>query len=218
MKPGSTSPLGASPGTAEAPGVNFALYAPNATSVTLCLSDWDDKPLFEAPLQREGDVWHGFVPGLPQVGVAWDVGWGGGHQPHCKLINRFVVFPAIYFVLGGLMQCSAALHACQPAQATLPFLHCWTLCRHSSSAVPSTPQSKVLYGYRVDGNGGWDTPFRWDKNKVGRVAACCDSRPPLMLLWSAVLLGWAGVLVAMPEDVVPSSWTVWRATRQQQVY
>ncbi|KAI3438769.1 hypothetical protein D9Q98_001187 [Chlorella vulgaris] len=92
MKPGSTSPLGASPGTAEAPGVNFALYAPNATSVTLCLSDWDDKPLFEAPLQREGDVWHGFVPGLPQ--------------------------------------------------------------------------SKVLYGYRVDGNGGWDTPFRWDKNKT----------------------------------------------------
>jgi pullulanase/glycogen debranching enzyme len=67
MEPGTAAPLGASPGPADKPGVNFAIYAPNATSVTLCLSDWEDQPLMEAPLQRTGDVWHGLVAGLPQV-------------------------------------------------------------------------------------------------------------------------------------------------------
>jgi len=28
-------------------------------------------------------------------------------------------------------------------------------------------QSGVVYGYKVAGNGGWETPYRWDKSKVG---------------------------------------------------
>ncbi|EFN57533.1 hypothetical protein CHLNCDRAFT_34754 [Chlorella variabilis] len=103
QEPGTPSPLGASPAAGSKPGVNFALYAPNASSVTLCLRDWDDRPVMEASLQRTGDVWHAFVAGLPQ--------------------------------------------------------------------------SKVLYGYKVDGRGGWDTPFRWDKNKARthpcRCCCCC---------------------------------------------
>ena len=94
VEAGAAAPLGASPGPAGGPaGVNFALWAPAATSVTLCLSDWEDQPLLEAPMTRTGDTWHAFVAGLPQA--------------------------------------------------------------------------RVLYGYRVDGKGGWETPYRWDKNKVG---------------------------------------------------
>lgn len=33
-------------------------------------------------------------------------------------------------------------------------------------SLPLALQSKVLYGYKVDGKGGWDTPFRWQKDKA----------------------------------------------------
>lgn len=93
VEPGAPSPLGASPSPDPAtPGVNFALWAPNATSVTLCVHDWEDTPVMETLMQRTGDVWHAFVAGLPQ--------------------------------------------------------------------------SHVLYGYKVDGHGGWEGPFRWDKHKI----------------------------------------------------
>ena len=79
-------PLGASPGSAANPGVNFALYAPNATSVTLCLRDWQDAPVMETLMHRSGDVWHAFVAGLPQVG-----GWASrlpGAAFYCRLPLR----------------------------------------------------------------------------------------------------------------------------------
>lgn len=99
VKAGTAAPLGASPGPAGGPkGVNFALWAPAATQVTICLSDSQDRPVLEAPMLRTGDTWHAFVEGLPQAGV--------------------------------------------------------------------------LYGYRVDGQGGWDTPYRWDARKVGGGGSC----------------------------------------------
>lgn len=68
VEPGAPSPLGASPSPDPAtPGVNFALWAPNATSVTLCVHDWEDTPVMETLMQRTGDVWHAFVAGLPQA-------------------------------------------------------------------------------------------------------------------------------------------------------
>ena len=93
--PGKSVPLGpSSGGPAGEPGVNFALAAPNATAVSLCLYDAAGAPLAEAPMHRDGGagVWHGFVPGLPPKGV--------------------------------------------------------------------------LYGVRVSGEGGWETPFRWDPTRV----------------------------------------------------
>ena len=32
--------------------------------------------------------------------------------------------------------------------------------------VPELPSKEVLYGYRVHGEGGWETPFRWDSSRV----------------------------------------------------
>lgn len=89
--PGTTEPPGPSP---VDNGVNFALAAPNATSVTLCVYSRVGNLMAELPMQRDGDsgVWHGLVPGLPL--------------------------------------------------------------------------SEVLYGYKVAGNGGWETPFRWDASRV----------------------------------------------------
>jgi hypothetical protein len=152
MLPGTPSPLGASPGPAETPGVNFALWAPNATAVTLCLFDWEDKPLLEAPLQRTGDVWHSLVAGLPQARAA------AGPVAFCRVVSRVSEAAGLY---GGV-----------PAQDQ--GRRAGILCRglpccpaHERPSARHPPQSQVLYGFRVEGKGGWETPFRWDKNKVG---------------------------------------------------
>ena len=42
-------------------------------------------------------------------------------------------------------------------------------------AVEGLPRSGVLYGFRVDGEGGWETGHRWDSSKV-----LVDPYAPLM--------------------------------------
>ena len=63
MLPGQPAPLGshvvAVNGTG---GVNFALYAPQAQQVALCLFLGGREKRFA--LTRSGDIWHGFVPGV----------------------------------------------------------------------------------------------------------------------------------------------------------
>lgn len=33
-------------------------------------------------------------------------------------------------------------------------------------AVPNLPKKDILYGLKVSGDGGWETPFRWDSQRV----------------------------------------------------
>lgn len=87
--PGSPQPLGASPAAPTgATGVNFALAAPHATGVALCLHTAAGEPLLEAPMHRDGSgVWHTFVSGLAHSGVlyafkvAGEGGGTGGNSP-----------------------------------------------------------------------------------------------------------------------------------------
>ena len=58
--PGRSSPLGA---TADADGSNFAVSS-NGEQVTLCLFDADGTEERLVLPERDGDVWHGFVPGV----------------------------------------------------------------------------------------------------------------------------------------------------------
>ena len=61
--PGSPYPLGA---TLNGEGVNFALYAENATAVELCLFDSGDDPkqTIIKVTERSHQIWHVFVPGM----------------------------------------------------------------------------------------------------------------------------------------------------------
>ena len=65
--PGSSAPLGATPGDG---GVNFSLYAKDATLVELCLFDHpdDDEPAVVVQLEgeqhRTSHYWHAWLPGL----------------------------------------------------------------------------------------------------------------------------------------------------------
>jgi len=62
IRAGSAHPLGAS---ADADGVNFALFSSAASAVELCLLDASGQTTasFHLPA-RDGDVWHGYVPGV----------------------------------------------------------------------------------------------------------------------------------------------------------
>jgi hypothetical protein len=59
--PGTAFPLGAS---LRADGTNFAVAAPAAESVTLCLFDEAGAETRVPLMDRDAGVWHGFVPGV----------------------------------------------------------------------------------------------------------------------------------------------------------
>ena len=91
LAPGTPEPLGPSAGEAGgAAGVNFALFAGDATGVTLVVSDADDAHAAEFVLDpaqhRTGGHWHAFLAGLPRSGVlygfrvAGEGGWETGHR------------------------------------------------------------------------------------------------------------------------------------------
>src|SRR4051812_11965402 len=79
--PGQAYPLGA---TADADGVNFALYAENATKVELCLfkTPQSKKEFAKIELtERTHHVWHAYIPGL-RPGQLYGYRVYGPYEPH----------------------------------------------------------------------------------------------------------------------------------------
>ncbi len=78
IEPGRPSPLGA---TADADGVNFAVYSRHATRVMLCLFDHNgiEHQIITLP-EREGHVWHGYFPGM-KAGQQYGFRMEGPYQP-----------------------------------------------------------------------------------------------------------------------------------------
>ncbi|WP_234402150.1 hypothetical protein, partial [Thermobifida halotolerans] len=58
--PGTSYPLGA---TYDGSGTNFSLFSEVATGVELCLFDDDGAETRIALTERDGHVWHGYLPG-----------------------------------------------------------------------------------------------------------------------------------------------------------
>ena len=76
---GSPAPLGA---TWDGEGTNFAVFSRHATRVELCLfahpTDATESARHE--LQRAGDVWHGYLPGV-RPGQAYGYRMHGAYAP-----------------------------------------------------------------------------------------------------------------------------------------
>jgi isoamylase len=91
--PGRHQVLGA---TYDGAGTNFAVWAPGADSVSLCLFDDDD---FERRLplsERTLGVWHGYVPATApgllygfRVDGPWDPGAGQAYNPEKLLLDPY---------------------------------------------------------------------------------------------------------------------------------
>lgn len=66
----------------KAKGINFALAAPNADKVELCLFDspQSGRESYKIPLKRTGNVWHGFSPDL-KAGQVYGFRVHGPYEP-----------------------------------------------------------------------------------------------------------------------------------------
>ncbi|WP_353130341.1 glycogen debranching protein GlgX [Parapedobacter pyrenivorans] len=92
--PGKPYPLGA---TWDSEGVNFSLYAENATKIVLCLFDGDDAQEESIMLtERTHQVWHGYVPGLKpgqrygyRVHGPFEPQDGHRYNPHKLLLDPY---------------------------------------------------------------------------------------------------------------------------------
>lgn len=77
---GHAAPLGA---TFDGEGVNFAVFSQHARRITLCLFSPDGRTethRIDLP-ERDGDVWHGYVPGL-RTGQLYGLRADGPYAPH----------------------------------------------------------------------------------------------------------------------------------------
>jgi isoamylase len=95
VQPGSPFPLGA---TWDGRGVNFALYAENATGVELCLFDSNEQQIESARVkvdERTHHVWHIYIPGL-KPGQLYGYRVYGRYEPahgHRFNPNKFLIDP-----------------------------------------------------------------------------------------------------------------------------
>ncbi|RKT15837.1 glycogen operon protein [Streptomyces sp. 1114.5] len=100
VRPGSWQPLGArfhtarpdQPGRPGRAGTNFALWAPGAEAVDLCLFDEDGQETRHRLTEQDVQIWHGFVPGVHpgtrygfRVHGRWDP-WTGARWNPAKLL------------------------------------------------------------------------------------------------------------------------------------
>ncbi len=94
IQPGRPAPLGATP---DEGGVNFAIFSRHASRVVLCLFDDTGEEIENIALpEREGHIWHGYLPGLlpgQQYGFRLDGPYAPtqGHRfnPHKLLIDPY---------------------------------------------------------------------------------------------------------------------------------
>src|SRR6266498_3849918 len=93
--PGSPFPLGAS---WDGKGVNFAIYAENATSAELCLFETKEDKRESAKIkieERTHHVWHVYIPGL-KPGQLYGYRMHGPYEPqngHRFNPNKFLIDP-----------------------------------------------------------------------------------------------------------------------------
>ncbi|GLU48960.1 glycogen debranching protein GlgX [Nocardiopsis ansamitocini] len=75
--PGTSYPLGA---TYDGSGTNFSLFSEIATGVELCLFDEDDTETRIVLTEKDGHVWHGYLPGVGS-GQRYGYRVHGPHDP-----------------------------------------------------------------------------------------------------------------------------------------
>ena len=128
IMPGRPNPLGATP---DATGTNFAV-ASGGDDVRLCLFDADGAEAQLVLPERDGDIWHGFVPGVGpgqaygfRVSGPFDPGRGLRYNPAKLLLDPYArsIRGDVRFgpeVLGHSLQASTGRRAasragCRPA-------------------------------------------------------------------------------------------------------
>lgn len=100
---GFPAPLGA---TFDGAGVNFALFSQNADRVQLCLFDAQGKETRHDLPERDGHVWHGYIPGL-RPGQKYGYRVHGPYAPdrgHRFNANKLLIDPYAKRLTGSPVQ------------------------------------------------------------------------------------------------------------------
>ncbi|MBA3944120.1 MAG: glycogen debranching protein GlgX [Herpetosiphonaceae bacterium] len=136
--PGRPFPLGA---TWDGQGVNFALFAKDATAVDLCLFDAADRPVAELRLGEYTDyVWHGYVPAL-QPGQRYGYRVDGPYNVERGLRfnrNKLLIDPYAR-ALSGAGTWNDALYGYTRGHAAADFAF------DTSDSAPYMPKSVVVH-------------------------------------------------------------------------
>ncbi|MFT7464242.1 MAG: isoamylase [Pseudohongiellaceae bacterium] len=135
-QPGRPAPLGAH---WDGSGVNFAVHAPDATAVTVCLfvDRHDAHPAHELQLlERSASIWHGYLPGFGpglayglRVDGPWDPARGLRFNRHKLLVDPHAL------ALSGSVRWADALFGHVPGQLSI---------RNDVDSAPFVPRSLVV--------------------------------------------------------------------------
>jgi glycogen operon protein len=135
MEAGQSFPMGATPMQG---GTNFAVFSAHATAVDLCLFTDDGKREVarHGLRERDGDIWHGFLPNLPP-GTPYGFRMHGPYRPeegHRFNPNKLLLDPYARKLLGRLKWSDAVLgYKAGSPRADLSFDN-----RDSAFAVPKS--------------------------------------------------------------------------------
>jgi glycogen operon protein len=149
--PGRPWPLGA---TLDGHGVNFAVFSAHATKIELCLFSDDGRREIErlALPERDGDIWHGAVPGLTP-GTRYGFRAYGPYEPeagHRFNPNKLLIDPYARMLDGRLRWSDAVMgYRIGSPRSDLSFD-----ARDSAFAVPKSVVT--------------DTSFHWDDDTPPR--------------------------------------------------
>ena len=138
LEAGRPWPLGATP---DGEGVNFALFSAHAERVELCLfGEGGGAEVARLALrERDGDVWHGFVPGLAP-GARYGYRVHGPYAPeagHRFNANKLLIDPYARRLDGALAWDDAVMgYAVGHADADLSF--------DARDSAPFVPKSVVV--------------------------------------------------------------------------
>ena len=153
IKPGSPFPLGA---TWDGQGVNFALYAENASGVELCLFDSKEEHKESRKIkieERTHQVWHSYVPGL-KPGQLYGYRVYGRYEPqngHRFNPNKFLIDPYAKAISDTLHWHDALFgYEVGNEHADLSF--------SDVDGIPFMPRSVVI-----------DPNFNWEDDKFPRI-------------------------------------------------
>ena len=143
--PGRPDPLGAA---WDGAGVNFALFSENAAAVELCLFDDEATERERVPIvQRSGDVWHAYVPGLRpgqrygyRVHGTWDPAHGHRFNP-----RKLVADPYARAFTRGYAWNEALAGQAPPAPGTVP-------APDDTDTAPLVPKCLIVDGAFVWGD------------------------------------------------------------------